>query len=168
MMHYTGLEAEFGTFPHLDLVFWYSETVARVDFYQLFLAGAVIASIGATMDVSITISTALHEVSLLSPNATRLHLWRTGVAVGKDIFATMAVAVVLIFIGYQFETILRYYASGLLTTRVQDSVPYGPAMLLNHEEIGGEMLHILSTVASLGLAVPFTAAVAAFRKKERS
>jgi len=167
MMDYTGLDAEFGTFPHLDVVFWYSERVASVDFYQLFLAGAVIAAIGATMDVSITISTALHEVSLISPNATGMHLWRTGLAVGKDIFPTMAVAVVLIFIGYQFETILRYYASGLLGAS-SGAVPYGPAMLLNHEEIGGEMLHILSTVAALGLAVPFTAAVAAFGKKKRS
>jgi len=148
----TGLEREFGMFYHLDIPLWYSPALAKVDFYQLLLAGMIVASLGATMDVSMVVSTAVSEVRRAVPNADRGRLRRAGLGVGRDILGMMIIAIVLIYAGYQFEMMLFFHIRGL---------PYAPGLLLNYEEIAAEVVHMICTGLAMILAIPFTAAIAA-------
>ena len=152
LLAFTGLEVEFGTFFHLDVPLWYSPALARVDFHQLLVAGMLIASLGATMDAAMSVSTAVWEVKLAAPDADRRHLMRAGLAVGRDVMSTMVLAVVLVYAGYQFEMLLLFHIRGL---------PYAPGLLLNHEEIAVEVIHMLCTVLALGLSIPATVLIAA-------
>jgi len=148
----TGLEREFGMFYHLDVPLWYSPALAKVSFYQLLLAGVVVASLGATMDVSMVVSTAVWEVHRSAPGAQRGRLRRAGLAVGRDILGMMIIAILLIYAGYQFEMLLLFHIRGL---------PYAPGLLLNYEEIAAEVVHMGATAIAMTLAVPFTALIAA-------
>jgi len=152
LLAFTGLDLEFGTIFHLDVPLWYSPPLARVDFHQLLIAGMLIASLGATMDAAMSVSTAVWEVKLAAPDADRGHLLRAGLAVGRDVMSTMVLAVVLVYAGYQFEMLLLFHIRGL---------PYAPGLLLNHEEIAMEVIHMLCTVLALGLSIPATVLIAA-------
>jgi len=148
----TGLEREFGMFYHLDVPLWYSPALAKVGFYQLLLAGMVVASLGATMDVSMVVSTAVWEIRRSVPDSERGRLRRAGLAVGRDILGMMIIATVLIYAGYQFEMLLLFHIRGL---------PYAPGLLLNYEEIAAEVVHMGTTALAMTLVVPFTALIAA-------
>jgi len=152
ILSFTGLEVEFGTFFHLDVRLWYSPALARVDFRQLLLAGMLIASLGATMDVAMVVSTAVWEVKQAAPSARAGHLWKTGLGVGRDAVGMMVVAVVLLYAGNQFQMLLLYHLRGL---------PDTPGLLLNYEEIAVEVVYMVCTGLALALAAPATALIAA-------
>ena len=152
VLAFTGLDAGFGLFHHLDVPLWYSPGLAKVNFYQLMLAGMVIASLGAIMDAAMGVSTAIWEVKQATPAADRAQLRRSGFAVGRDIMGTMIIAIVLIYAGCQFEMLLLFHGRGL---------PYHPALLLDHEEIAVEVVHMISTSFALALSIPFTTLIAA-------
>ena len=148
----TGLEVNFGTYFHLDTALWYSPDLARVDFFQLMLAGIILSGLGAAMDVSMTVSTAVAELAQASPGASRRRLLRAGLSVGRDILRMMAITIVLICVGSQFQTLLLYHAGGGME---------GMGRLLDHGDIATEVLRIMSCGAALALAIPLTAFVAA-------
>jgi len=152
LLTFTGLEVEFGTFFHLDVPLWYSPALAKVDYHQLLLAGMLIASLGATMDAAMSVSTAVWEVKLAAPSAGRRHLLQAGLAVGRDVMSMMIFAIVLVYAGYRFEMLLLFHIRGL---------PYAPGLLLNYEEIAVEVIHMICTALALGLSIPATALVAA-------
>ncbi|HUW33426.1 MAG TPA: YibE/F family protein [Planctomycetota bacterium] len=149
---FTGLEAEFGTLFHPDVPLWYSPVLAGVDFQQVLLAGMLIASLGATMDVAMVVATAVWEVKQAAPTAGAGRLWKTGLGVGRDVVGIMAVAVILLYAGSQFQMLLLYHLRGL---------PDSPGLLLNYEEIAVEVVYMVCTCLALALAVPATAAIAA-------
>ncbi|NQT20005.1 MAG: YibE/F family protein [Planctomycetes bacterium] len=149
---FTGLDVGFGLFCHLDVPLWYSPGLAKVNFYQLMLAGMVIASLGAIMDAAMGVSTAVWEVKQATPAADRAHLRKSGFAVDRDIMGAMIIAIVLIYAGCQFEMLLLFHTRGL---------PYHPALLLDHEEIAVEVVHMISTSFALALSIPFTTLIAA-------
>jgi len=151
-LSFTGLEVEFGTFFHLDVPLWYSPALAHVDFCQLLLAGMLFASLGATMDVAMGVSTAIWEVKQAAPSARPGHLWKTGLGVGRDVVGMMVVAVVLIYAGARFQMLLLYHLRGL---------PDTPGLLLNYEEIAVEVVYMVCTALALALAAPSTALIAA-------
>ena len=149
---FTGLDVEFGMFYHLDVLLWYSPALAKVNFYQLLLAGVLIASLGATMDAAMGVSTAIWEVKQAAPCTGGAGLRRAGFAVGRDIMGTMIIAIILIYAGYQFEMLLLFHVRGL---------PYTPGLLLNYEEIAAEVVYMICTTLALTLAIPFTTLIAA-------
>ena len=155
--HYTGLEVGFGTYFNLDIPLWYSPELARVDFPSLLLAGMILSGLGATMDVAITVSTAMAELGRTSPNLSRRARIAAGLAVGKDVFGMMAVTVLLIVAGSNTEILLLMYLRGT----------GGPVVsLLNHEEIGTELVRVMSCTLALGLAIPLTALFAGWGRRK--
>jgi len=148
----TGLEVGFGTYWHLSVPLWYNATLARVDFFQLLLSGMILAGLGATMDVAMTIATATSEFVAASPDAQARRVLRAGLSVGKDIIGMMAISIILIAAGSQFEMLLLVHLRGL---------PEAAGRLLNYEGIAAEALRVMAGALALSLAAPFTAAIAA-------
>lgn len=154
-LRFTGLEVGFGTYFNVDIPLWYSAELARVDFLQVLLAGMILSGLGATMDVAITVSTAMDELRRSAPDLPRRARIGAGLAVGKDVLGMMAVTVLLIVVGSNVEMLLLVYHRGAS----------GPAAsLLNHEEIGAEVVRVVSCTLALGLAIPLTAVFAGWSR----
>ena len=156
MLAFTGLDVEFGTFFHLDVPLWYSPGVAKVNFHHLMLAGMIIASLGATMDVSMVVATAARELRQSDPGCPRREILKAGLGVGRDVLGMMVLAIMLLYAGSEIEMLLLHHLQGL---------PQAPGLLLNYEEIAMELVCMASTALAFALAVPATALIAAMERK---
>ncbi|MDF2567308.1 MAG: putative multitransrane protein [Oscillospiraceae bacterium] len=76
----------------------------------LMFASILIASLGAIMDVCISISSSVNEVYQNSPGLSKRELFRSGVNVGRDTMGTMSNTLILAFTGGSLTTILLLYS----------------------------------------------------------
>ena len=66
---------------------------------QLLFAGILIASLGAVMDVAMSISSTIEEISYQNPELGIKGLFFSGMRVGKDMMGTMSNTLILAFAG---------------------------------------------------------------------
>ncbi len=78
------------------------------DFKGLLFAGIVIGALGATMDVAISIASALTELQTENPQIERKKLISSGFNVGRDVMGTMINTLVLAYIGGKITVILLF------------------------------------------------------------
>ena len=152
LLSLTGLEAGFGRHSHLDVALWYSEGLARIDFADLLIAGMILSGLGATMDVSMCVSAAVFASEKRDKPLPAGRLFRLGAGVGRDVLGMMAITVVLAVVGTEFDM--------LVLNRLGGSVDVMLAVA-NREEVAGQVVRVLCSVAALGLSVPLTACAAA-------
>ena len=79
----------------------------------LLVAGIIISALGAVMDVSMSISSALEEVHQANPELTARQLFRSGMNIGRDMAGTMTNTLILAFLGSGFTLIIYLYSLGL-------------------------------------------------------
>ena len=79
----------------------------------LLVAGIIISSLGAVMDVSMSISSALEEVHQANPDLTSAQLFKSGMNIGRDMAGTMTNTLILAFLGSGFTLIIYLYSLGL-------------------------------------------------------
>ena len=128
-----------------------------MDLKALIFAGILVGALGATMDVAMSISSALTE---LIHNAPHLRFWeiiRSGLTIGRDIMGTMSNTLVLAYVGSGLHVtllFLTYYE------RLED--------ILNVELIAVEMLQALAGSLGILFTIPATTlAVATIRRLEQ-
>lgn len=121
-----------------------------LDLRAIVFAMVIIGALGATMDVAMSISSSLGEISNSSNKISRSSIIKSGLNIGKDIMGTMTNTLILAYIGSSLVKVVIYSASN-----------YPILQLLNKEEIIVEFLQ--SLVGSLGmlLTIPFTTIVSA-------
>ena len=122
-----------------------------LDLRQIFLAGVMIASSGAVMDLSMDISSAMKEVYASNRGISSFQLFESGMNVGRSVVGTMTTTLLLAYSG-GYTTMIMYFMSQGIDCRV----------ILNSNIIAGEVLNVI--VGSFGLVTvaPFTAIVGAF------
>lgn len=107
----------FGYFLYLDKFQMdiYREILMFSRFYKpvsienillIFNLTALISAVGIVMDVSITISSSIREISLKTKEKGFKKLFNSGMNIGKDIFGTMANVYILIFTGHFLPMLL--------------------------------------------------------------
>ena len=113
-------------------------------------AATMIASLGAVMDVAVSLLSALWEVRLADPDITGRGLWRAGLRMGQDMIGTMS------------NTLIFAFAGGSLTTLLV-LMTYGtdPVQLLHSDYIALEMAHGLCGTCAVILTVPLASLVSA-------
>ncbi|NIK78000.1 putative membrane protein [Paenibacillus castaneae] len=116
---------------------------------DLLFAGILLASLGAMMDVSISIAAAVHEVFLANPNIGKKELYMSGLNVGRDMMGTMATTLILAFTGSALSSLIIIYA-------MRVSV----AQLLNMNFIAIEVILGMSGCIGIVLLIPAVAFVA--------
>lgn len=128
----------------------------QFEFRGLLFAGILIASMGACMDIGMTVASTVNEVGETSPGITKMALFRAGTNVGKDAMATMTNTLILAYAGTSLNIIL------LLSANDVPSINY-----LNWELIAIEITRALTATIGLVSAIPITAFIAAelFDKK---
>ncbi len=117
--------------------------------HGILTAGILIASLGAVMDVAMSLSSAMAELKTVNPGLGRRELLRSGMNVGRDMVGTMTNTLILAFVGTSLVTVIRLWAQGP-TWR----------MLLSSNYFAVELISAISSSIGVVLAVPLTALIA--------
>lgn len=123
----------------------------------LLFSGLLISSLGAVMDVAMSISSAMKELCDQNPSITRMELMKSGMRVGRDMMGTDSNTLILAFAGSSVSMLLMDYAYDL---------PF--LQIINSNNIGIAVMRGLSGSFGIVLSVPVTVIFAAFvycRKK---
>ncbi len=116
----------------------------------IIFAAIIIGSMGAIMDVSISIAASLAELKEKVPNMSAKELFQSGMNISRDIMGTMANTLILAYIG-----------SCLAGVLLMVSYNTAPLDLFNREMIIVECLQALVGSIGILMALPFTSAICA-------
>ena len=114
----------------------------------LFVSGILIASLGAVMDVAMSISSACWELRELNPDLPRKALFRSGMNIGRDMVGTMTNTLILAFLG-----------SGLVFIIYLCSLGLDPRQLVSSPYMATEVISGIASSIGVILAVPLTALI---------
>ncbi len=158
LMALTGMDQEFG-FLELGLALWRSGA-QDWNFAGILSAGIILGALGAMMDVSMSISSSVHEVKQVNPNISVRQSIRAGLNVGRDIMGTMADTLIFAYLGAHMITMLLpridFPESGML---------YPFLRLVNEEATTVAIIQAVVGTIGLVLTVPIAATVAGFLTK---
>ena len=160
MMALTGLAKEFG-YLELGLNLWYPDSGAHHwNFAGILSAGIILGAVGAMMDVSMSISSSVHEVKQVNPNISVRQSIRAGLNVGRDIMGTMADTLIFAYLGAHMITMLLpridFPERGML---------YPFMRLVNEETTTVAIIQAVIGTIGLVLTVPIAAVIAGFLTK---
>ncbi len=122
----------------------------------LFVSGIIISALGAVMDVAMSISSAVTELSDVNPELTRGRLFASGLNIGRDMIGTMTNTLILAFAGASLNLMIIMFAAGMQ-----------PYQLINNDDTVMELIRAIAGSVGLVLAVPVTAAAASFALKSK-
>jgi uncharacterized membrane protein len=144
LLRLTGMVDE----ESLFLKFLREDTV--IDLKAIIFAAIILGAVGAIMDVAVSLSSSLLELSEQSRECSRRSLFSSGISIGRDIMGTMANTLVLAYIGSSLSLalLLAAYSSSMLA-------------LFNREAIVVEVLQALVGSFGILLTIPLTSAVCA-------
>ncbi len=122
-----------------------------IDLKAIMWAGIVIGSLGAVMDVSMSIASALNELAENMDNPSFKSMLRSGFNIGQDAIGTMTNTLILAYIGSSLSVVL------LLVVNYKDVL-----LLFNLEMIVFEIIQAI--IGSMGIlfAIPITSIFAAY------
>lgn len=99
--------------PDVEPLLQMRQTGAPIGLRGLLVAGIIISALGAVMDVSMSISSALEEVHQANPELSSRQLFRSGMNIGRDMAGTMTNTLILAFLGSGFTLIIYLSSLGL-------------------------------------------------------
>lgn len=123
----------------------------KIQIGGLLFSGILIASLGAVMDVAMSVSSTINEIHEKNPSLNRRELFKSGMNVGKDMMGTMSNTLILAFTGGSLSTLVINYAY---------DIPY--RQIINGYSIGIEIMQGISGSIGIVLTVPFVSLTASF------
>ncbi|WP_242953769.1 YibE/F family protein [Clostridium sp. BL-8] len=82
---------------------------SKLQVKDLLFTGIIIASLGAVMDIAISIATSINELQKQKPDVSFTELFNSGMNIGRDMMGTMTNTLILAFLGESiFSFILMY------------------------------------------------------------
>ena len=123
----------------------------------LLFSGLLISSLGAVMDVAMSISSSMQELCSQNQEISRLELMRAGMRVGRDMMGTDSNTLILAFAGTSLSMLVLDYAYEL---------PY--LQIINSNNIGIAVMQGLSGSFGVVLSVPATVVMAAYIYKDEN
>ena len=117
----------------------------RIQVGGLLFSGLLISCLGATMDVAMSISSAIDEIYKQNASLSRKELFKAGMRVGRDMMGTDSNTLILAFAGSSVSTLLLDYAYDL---------PY--QQIINSNNIGIAIMQGLAGSFGIVLSVPLT------------
>ena len=131
-----------------DLILINEATGLRIK--DLLFAGVLISSLGAIMDVGMSIVSALFELLHHNPELSAGELFKSGIEIGKNMIGTMTNTLILAFTGSAFITLLVF-----VSYQVQAN------QLFNSNYIAIEIAQGICGTFGIVLTVPIASAVSA-------
>lgn len=151
MMNIQGTQDE-----DIDLIS-YSVQGGGLNLRDLLYAGIIIGSLGAIMDVCMSISSAMDEICETDPRITNTKLFLSGMHIGKDAIGTMSNTLILAYVGSSMYLLLVFYI-------------YEQSLIqfVNGEGIASEILRTFTGSIGLVLSIPITSLSYLFFRKKRA
>ncbi len=143
-----------GTMQDTEALLYVSET-SRLQVKGLLLASILIASLGAVMDVAMSISSAMFEFASVNSNLTAKELIRSGMNVGTDMIGTMTNTLILALAGGSLTTVILIYSATISETQ-----------LVNLDVLGTELIQGIAGSIGIVITVPITVLIAAYFCKD--
>lgn len=140
LLHLDGLRA-----TDAEALLQLRQTGTPVRIRGLLIAGVIISSLGAVMDVAMSISSALSELKTVDPKLTAKNLWQSGMNIGRDMVGTMTNTLILAILGSSTVLILYLYSLNLSWNQ-----------LMSSSFLGIEIISSISSGIGVILAVPLT------------
>lgn len=147
--HLTGLSAEEAT------MLLYIPQEVSFNFRSLLFSGIILGSLGAVMDVGMSIASSIDEIYKANKDISMKALFNSGMNVGKDIMGTMINTLILAYAGTSIPLLLVFMAYETSLTKV-----------FNLDVIATEIVRSLSGSIGLILTIPITALIASFLLKK--
>lgn len=152
-----GVASLFGQLGHISgLNVSEIETLAyvgqnsKLDVAGLLFAGILISSLGAIMDISMSVTSHICEMAAANPRLSWRALFSSGMTVGRDMMGTMSHTLILAFAGGALNALVIIYAYAM---------PY--LEYWNEYAIGIEILRGLSGSIGIIASVPIVSLVTA-------
>ncbi|HYK97168.1 MAG TPA: YibE/F family protein [Candidatus Acidoferrales bacterium] len=124
-------------------------TAGRIDMPRLALAGVMVGSLGAIVDMSVGQASATAELAKVDETLRGRRLYASALSVGQD------------HVGSLVNTLALAYFGGALPLILLASLGYQPlAISVNSEEIVESLIAIMAASLGLVLCVPLTTAIA--------
>lgn len=139
MAHLTGFAGE-------NVLFLFSAH-PQLDFIGITISTMILATLGAVMDVAMSISSTINEIHETDESKTVKELFISGMNVGRDIIGTMANTLILVYLGGSLPLILLAENIDLYK-------------FINLNQVVTETASALIGSIAIVICVPFTAAVA--------
>lgn len=117
---------------------------------SLFFAAVLISSLGAVMDVAISVASSVNELYKNNPGASGRALFLSGMNIGRDMMGTMANTLILAFTGTSLVTLIQVYTYNMLYNQV-----------MNSNNIATEMIQALTGSIAVILTVPLVSLLSA-------
>jgi len=120
------------------------------DYRGILFAGIILASLGAVMDVSMSVSSSMFEIVKADPTIKKNDLISAGMNIGRDIIGTMSNTLILVYIGSSLPLMLLFMAYDISFIE-----------LINKDIIASEIIRALSGSIGLIMAIPVSVFISA-------
>lgn len=137
--HLTGFTGEYTMFLYT--------AHPELNFVNIAIAGMLLATLGAVMDVAMSIASTINEIHEVDKTKTVKELFRCGMNVGRDIIGTMANTLILVYLGSSLPLLLLAENIDLMK-------------FINLNQVVTEIASALIGSIAIVICVPFTAIVA--------
>lgn len=117
---------------------------------SLLIAGVLVSSLGAVMDVAVSLTAALMELVAVDPSVTARQVMKSGFNIGKDMIGTMSNTLILAFAGTALNTMLVLTAYGVSRTQ-----------FISSDYLAIELAQGLCATIGVVLTVPITTGICA-------
>ena len=117
----------------------------------LLVCGILISSLGAVLDVAMSIASASHELHTLNPELSAGQLFRSGMNIGRDAMGTMANTLILAFAGSSMNMLLLF--------QIYD---YPTLQIINSDMMAIEIIQGVAGSTGIILTVPLVAFLSAY------
>lgn len=121
---------------------------SRLDIGGMLFSGILIASLGAVMDVAMSVSTSLHEIKEQRSEITAKEIFKSGINIGRDMIGTMSNTLILAYVGGSLGLVMIIYAYS-----------YQMHQILNMYSIAIEIMRGVAGTIGIILTVPITSLI---------
>ena len=122
----------------------------------LLFAGIIIGTLGASMDMGMSIASAMHEVREANPKIKRGALIKAGMNIGRDVMSTMTNTLILAYAGGSLQMLLLYMAY---------DIPF--LDIINRDVIASEVVRALAGSIGIIFTIPITALATGFLSEDK-
>ncbi|KNF10004.1 YibE/F family protein [Gottschalkia purinilytica] len=116
------------------------------DFRGLLFSGIIIGTLGAVMDIGMSIASAMYELKVLNPDISPRELIKSGLNIGKDVMGTMSNTLILAYTGSSIPLLLLFMSYDTSLSKI-----------LNLDLMATEIVRALVGSIGLIIAIPITA-----------
>jgi uncharacterized membrane protein len=122
-----------------------------VDFVKIGASMIIMSTIGAIIDLSISISSPMREIAYHNPSISQKDLFSSGLSIGRDILGTSTNTLFFAFFGGYMGLLIWF-----------KDLSYSIGEIVNSKVFSSEMIFIGSAGIGVALAIPVTSWITAY------